>query len=177
MFSSPLSNRNLKTTTLDAAAKRENLNCISKFGLPASVVQYTNLYLILYDVHINNSTIALNIEFNLWMFNCLKSYQLSPSLVVNLMLEVFHEKIYRWGYIEFSRLNQNIRQVLKETFMAKRIYMGRPSGHVNQRLANLVIDEQIPIWDKNNLHKYKKIYLISKTWICLESEFDSPIPQ
>ncbi|WP_375449258.1 hypothetical protein, partial [uncultured Nostoc sp.] len=78
---------------------------------------------------------------------------------------------------EFSRLDKYIRRVLKETFMTKGIYMGRPGGHVNQRLANLVIDEQLPIWDENDLRKYKKIYPTSKAWILLESEFDSPVPQ
>lgn len=61
------------------------------------------------------------------------------------MLEVFYKNFHRWGYIEFSRLDQNIRQVFKETFIAKRIYINRLSGHVNQHLANLIIDEQIPI--------------------------------
>ncbi len=61
--------------------------------------------------------------------------------------------------------------------MTKGIYMDRPSGHVNQRLANLVIDEQLLIWDKNDFRKYKKIYLTSKVWILLESEFNSPISQ
>lgn len=37
--------------------------------------------------------------------------------------------------------------------MAKEIYMGRVCDHVNQHLANLVIDKQLLIWDKNNLHK------------------------
>ena len=46
--------------------------------------------------------------------------------------------------------------------MTKGIYMGRTGGHVNQRLANLVIDEQLPIWDKNDLRKYKKMYPTSK---------------
>ena len=55
--------------------------------------------------------------------------------------------------------------------------MGRPSGHINQRLANLVIDEKFPIWDKNDFRTYKKIYPTSKTWILFESKFDAPIPQ
>ena len=93
------------------------------------------------------------------------------------MLEVFCEEFYGWGYIEFSRLDRNIRRVLKETFMVKRIYMGKPSGHINQRLANLVINEQLPIWDKNNLRTYKKIYLTSKAWIFFESEFDFSVFQ
>ena len=93
------------------------------------------------------------------------------------MLEVFCEEFYGWGYTEFSRLDRNIRQVLKETFLARKIYMGSPSDHVNQRLVNLIIDEQLPIWDENNLRKYKKIYPSSKTWILLESEFYSPVPQ
>ena len=91
MFSSPPSNRNPETTTLDAVAERENLNCISKFGLPASIVQYINSRIILYDVHIDNPTIASDVELNSWVFNCLESYQLSLSLVINLMLEVFCE--------------------------------------------------------------------------------------
>ena len=78
------------------------------------------------------------------------------------MLEVFQEEFHGWEYTDFSRLDQNIRRVLKEIFMAKKIYMSRPSGDVNQRLANFVIDEQLPIWDKNNLRIYKKIYPTSK---------------
>ncbi len=93
------------------------------------------------------------------------------------MLEVFREEFYGWGYTEFNRLDKYIRRVLKETFMTKRIYMGRPGGHVNQRLANLIINEQLPIWDKNDLRKYKKMYPTSKVWVLLESEFDFPVPQ
>ena len=64
-----------------------------------------------------------------------------------------------------------------ETIMTKKIYMGRPGGYINQRLANLVIDKQLLIWDENDLRKYTKMYLTSKAWILLESEFDSPISQ
>lgn len=46
--------------------------------------------------------------------------------------------------------------------MAKRIYIGKPSGYINQYLANLIIDKQLPIWDKNNFRKYKKLYQTSK---------------
>ena len=46
--------------------------------------------------------------------------------------------------------------------MTKKIYISRPGGYVNQRLVNLVINEQLLIWDKNDLHKYKKIYPVSK---------------
>ncbi len=57
------------------------------------------------------------------------------------MLKVFRDEFYGWRYKEFSKLDQHIRGAFKETFMAKGIYMGIPNGHVNQRLANLVIDE------------------------------------
>ena len=70
--------------------------------------------------------------------------------------------------MEFSKLDRHIRSALREIFMAKKIYIGRLSGHVNQRLANLVIDEQLLIWDKNNLCKYKKMYPTSKAWLLLE---------
>ena len=76
-----------------------------------------------------------------------------------------------------SLAGQNKRRVLKKTFMTKEIYIGRPSGHVNQCLANLIIDEQLLIWDENNLCTYKKIYPTSKVWILLEFEFDSLVPQ
>ena len=169
-MSTSTSDQNPETATLDTAAERENLNYISKFGLPANVAQqHIDSRLILHDVHIDDPTIASDVELNSWVLNCLESYQLSPTLVVDMMLEVFREEFHGWGYTEFSRLDRNIRRVLKETFMAKGIYMGRPSGHVNQRLANLVIDEQLPIWDENDLRKYKKMYPTSKAWI-LEKE-------
>ena len=61
--------------------------------------------------------------------------------------------------------------------MTKKIYISRLGCHVNQRLANLVINKQLLIWDKNNLCKYKKMYPTSKTWVVLKSEFESPISQ
>ena len=84
------------------------------------------------------------------------------------MLEVVREEFYGWGYIEFSRLDQNIQRILKKTLMAKRIYMDRPSGHINQRLANLITDEQLLVWDKSKLLKYKSMYPKSKAWVLFE---------
>lgn len=46
--------------------------------------------------------------------------------------------------------------------------MGRPNGHVNYCLGNLVINEQHPTWDKYNFHNYKSIYPILKIWLLLE---------
>ena len=97
-MSSPISNHNLKTTILDAVAERENLNYISKFRLPANVALYIDSRLILYDVHINNLKIASDVDLNSWVLNCLESYPLSPSLVVDLVLEVF-VKSFRNGDI------------------------------------------------------------------------------
>ena len=88
-MSSPTSDHNPDTTTLDIAIERENLSYISKFGLPANVAHHINSRLILYDVHINDPIITSDIKLNSWVFNCLENYHLSPSLVVNLMLEVF----------------------------------------------------------------------------------------
>ena len=160
-MSSSTSNSIADTATLDAADKA-NVTYISKFGLPSSVAQHINSRLILNDIHIDDLATALDIELNSWVFNCLESYQISPGLVIYMMLEVFCKEFYGWRYTEFSRLDRHIRETLKETFMAKEIYMGTPNGHVNQRLANLVIDEQLPIWDKNDLRKYKKMYPTSK---------------
>ena len=53
--------------------------------------------------------------------------------------------------------------------------MGTPSDHVNQRLANLIINKQLPAWDKKELRMYKKMYPTSKAWLFLESDF--PVPQ
>ena len=172
------SDLNAKISTLDTAADlRENMNYIEKFGLHPSVAQYIDSRLILNGAHIDNPIIVSDIKLNSYALHCLESYQLSQKLVVNYMLEIFCKEFYGLGYIEFSRLDQYIRQVLKETFMTKDIYLGRPGSHVNQRLANLIINEQLPIWDENDLRKYKKIYLMSKAWIFLESEFNFPVPQ
>lgn len=46
--------------------------------------------------------------------------------------------------------------------MAKKIYISIPSDNINQCLANLIMNEQFPAWDKNDFYKYKKIYPISK---------------
>ncbi len=47
------------------------------------------------------------------------------------MLEVFCDEFYRWGYIEFSKLDQYIKKAFKETFMAKKTYMGKLGDYVN----------------------------------------------
>ena len=131
MFSSPTSDPNPENKTSNTVAIKDNLNYIAKFGLLASVAQYINSCFIFNDIHIDDPTIASDVELNSWVLNCFESYQLSQSLVVNYMLEVFRKEFHRWGYMEFSRLDQNIQRILRETFMAKGIYMGRPSGHIN----------------------------------------------
>ena len=173
-MSSSTSNPSPNASTLDAAEKA-NLTYISKFRLPSSVAQHIDSCLILNDIHIDNPTTASDIKLNSWVLNCLESYQFRPSLVADMMLEVFCDIFYRWGYTEFSKLDQHIKGLLKNIFMAKRIYIGKLSGHVNQRLANFVTEEQLPTWDENNLCKYKKIYPTSKAWILLESEFKFPV--
>ena len=64
--------------------------------------------------------------------------------------------------MEFSKLNQHIRDTFKKTFIAKKIYIDTLNGHINQRLANLVINKQLSIWDKNNFFHHKSMYPISK---------------
>ena len=167
-ISTSTSDPNPDTTTLNAAAVRENLNYIENFGLPPSVAQHIDTRLIFHDVHIDDPTTASDIELNSWVLNCLESYQLRPTLVIHRMLDVFRDEFYGWGYTEFSKMDRHIRDALKETFMAKGIYMGTPNGHVNQRLANLVIDEQLPTWDKNDLLHYKSMFSTSKAWLLLE---------
>ena len=58
------SNLNLNAATLDVTINKVNLTYISKFGLLVSVTQHINLYLIFHNIHINNLTIALNVELN-----------------------------------------------------------------------------------------------------------------
>ena len=57
------------------------------------------------------------------------------------MLGVFCDEFHGWGYTKFSKLNQHIRDTLKETFMAKGIYMDTPNGYVNHYLANFFINK------------------------------------
>ena len=140
-MSSPTSDHNPKTNTPDVMAKKQNLNYISKFGLYANVAHLIDSRLIFHDVHIDDLLIALDLKLNSWVLYILENYQLSLTLVIDLMLKVFCEKFHRWGNKEFSRLDKYITQVLKKSFMTKEIYMGRPSGHVNQRKANFVINE------------------------------------
>ena len=129
-MSSSTSNPSPNIATLDAAEKA-NPTYILKFGLPLSVAQHIDSCLILNDIHIDNPTTASDIKLNSWVLNCLESYQFRPSLVADMMLEVFCNKFYRWGYTEFSKLDRHIRGLLRDTFMAKGIYIGKPSGHVN----------------------------------------------
>lgn len=59
--------------------------------------------------------------------------------------------------------------------MVKKIYMNIPSSYVNQHFANLIINEELPVQDKNDLRKFKKMYETSKAWLFLESDF--PLPE
>ena len=70
--------------------------------------------------------------------------------------------------MKFNKLDQYIRQTLKENLLAKRIYMGQLSGYVNQHLANFIINKQLPIWDNNDFCNYKMIYPASKAQQFLE---------
>lgn len=91
------------------------------------------------------------------------------------MLKLFCVKFQEWGYIEFNKLDQDIREILKKEFIAKKIYMSTSNDHINQRLVNLIINKQLLIWDKNNFHQYKKMYVMSKVWL-FESNFAVPQP-
>lgn len=129
-MSTSTSNLNLKAATLDAV-DRENLIYITKFGLPLNIAQYINSCQIFNEIHINDPTIASDIELNSCVLNCIKSYKLRSTLVVKLILEVFCNEFHGWGYMEFSRLDEHIRGAFKKTFMTKRIYMDKPSGNMN----------------------------------------------
>lgn len=76
-------NPNFETTTLDAITIKDHLSYFTKFRLPSNIAQYINTCLIFYKVHINNSIITLDIEFNLWVFICLESYEFSQTLVIH----------------------------------------------------------------------------------------------
>ncbi len=52
--------------------------------------------------------------------------------------------------------------------------MGKTSRHINQHLANLVIDKQLPTLDKNDPRKYNTIYRTSKTWLFLDLDYAIP---
>lgn len=55
--------------------------------------------------------------------------------------------------------------------MAKNFYIGIPNDHIKYCLANFVINKQVPIWDKNNFYKYRKMSPTLKIWLFLESDF------
>lgn len=59
------------------------------------------------------------------------------------MLKIFCNKFYGWGYIAFSKLDQHIRGIFKKSIIAKKIYIDILNSHINQHLANLVINEQL----------------------------------
>lgn len=61
------------------------------------------------------------------------------------MIKVFCSKFYECQYTEFSKLDQYIRGLFKDIFIAKKIYIGKPSSHVNHCLVNFVIEKQLLI--------------------------------
>ena len=58
--------------------------------------------------------------------------------------------------------------------MAKGMYMGKSSGPVNQRLANLITNEQFLLWEETELFDYKSMYLTSKAWVLLKLQHSHP---
>lgn len=140
-------------------------------NLLTSLIQYINSYLIFYNVYINNSIIASDIKLILWILNYHENYQLNENWVINQMLEFFCNKFYRQRYTRFSKLDQHIKSYYKKTFMAKKIYIDKSSNHINQYFANFIINEQLMSWDKNDIYKYKMLYLISKVQLFLKLDF------
>lgn len=69
--------------------------------------------------------------------------------------------------MEFNKLDQYLKKALMEVFIIQKIYLTKLNSHINEHLANFIMDKQFLIWDKNNLHKYKKIYLTSKAQLFL----------
>ncbi len=130
-MSTSTSNLNLETTTLYTTTIVENLSYLAKFRLPPSIAQHIDTCLIFHDIHINDPTTASDIKLNLWVFICPESYQVSQTLVIHRMLKVFCNEFHGWGYTEFSGLDRHIRGALKETFMAKEIYIGTANDYVN----------------------------------------------
>ncbi len=69
------SDPNAETNTLDVVADlRKNMNCIEKFRLHPSITQQIDSRLILNGAHINDPTIASDIELNSYVLHCLESY-------------------------------------------------------------------------------------------------------
>lgn len=62
---------------LNANKDKINLTYILKFRLPLSIIQFDDFCLIFNDMHIDNLITILNIKLNSWVFNYLKSYQMS----------------------------------------------------------------------------------------------------
>lgn len=60
-MSTLISNSNPKTTILNAAVVRENLNYIAEFGLSTYAVEHINSCQIFHNVHINVSMITSDI--------------------------------------------------------------------------------------------------------------------
>lgn len=58
------SNLNSDIATLDAIIDKINLTYILKFELPLSIAQYINSCLIFNNIHIDDSTIILDIKLN-----------------------------------------------------------------------------------------------------------------
>lgn len=136
------SNLNPDITTLNyIIIIRENLNYITKFRIPPSITQHINTCLIFYDVHIDDLTTPSDMELNLWVFNHPENYQLSPTLVIYRILNIFYNEFHRWRYTKFSKLDWHIRGAFKKTSITKRIYIAIPNGYINQRLANFVINK------------------------------------
>lgn len=54
-------------------------------------------------------------------------------------------------------MDQYIRKAFKKTFMTKKIYQGKPSGYMNECLANLIINKQFLAWDKTTSANIKDV--------------------
>ena len=102
---------------------------------------------------------------------CLKTYKFSQILMIHKILKVFHNEFHGWRYMEFNRLDHHIKITLKETLIAKEIYIGITNSHINQRLAKPITNEQLLIKNKTEVPKYKSIYPASKIWVLFELRY------
>lgn len=98
------SNSNLKTADFNIT-NNKNLTYITKLRLLLKIIQYINLYQNLDDIYNNNSITIFDIKFNLKIFNYSENYKLKLILIVELILEILYNGVYRYRYMEFNKLD------------------------------------------------------------------------
>lgn len=74
---------------------KEKLQIDSEIRLSLDFFKHINSCFIFNDIYNNNFTIALDLNWHLWVLNCCENYWLRQSFDIKFILNVYYVKLHR----------------------------------------------------------------------------------